>query len=144
MPEENNVNFTKIEKIDIEELENLIEDFPGDEPIEDFLDDENLVCDCLNFGFDGDYGDLLNLLYAAKVEYISSKNKYEQQEVDLWLNTNFEEVMDRPKLTLKEKEMYAKKCLLPLKLIRDLKESEYETFKRMYELSLKYSLEVLR
>lgn len=139
MPENNN------EKVDPrfatqEELEELC--------LDEFVSEEELCeCDCgdlLSFGFEGDYDDLLSILYNSEAEYINSKIEYEKQEVDLWLNTNFEEVMDKPKLTVKEKEMYVKQMLLPLKLARDSDKAHYEHFKRMYELSLKYSLEVLR
>lgn len=129
MPEENNVNFATAE-----ELEELIEDFPEEEG----------YCDCLNVGFDGDYDDLLSLLYHSEEAYINSKYEYEKQEVDLWLDTNWEEIFTEKKPTQKDKEMYIKKCLLPLKFLRDTNKAGYENFKRMYELSLKYSLEVLR
>lgn len=129
MPEENNVNFATAE-----ELEELIDEFPEEEG----------YCDCLNVSFDGDYDDLLSLLYHSEEAYISSKYEYEKQEVELWLDTNWEEIFPEKKPTQKDKEMYIKKSLLPLKFLRDTNKAGYENFKRMYELSLKYSLEVLR
>ena len=130
------------EKIDVnfataEELEEVIDEFPEEE-----------ICDCdcggIIIGFDGDYDDLLTILYAAEENYINSKIEYEKQEVSLWLDTNWGEIFPEKKPTQKDKEMYVKKGLIPLKVLRDTNKARYENFKRMYELSLKYSLEVLR
>lgn len=136
MSEENNVNFSTIEKIDIDELEELIEDFPEEE-----------LCDCdcgIHVGFDGNYSDLLAILYAAEENYIQTKSEYEEREVTLWFDTDWDEVFPERKPTQKEKEMHIKNCLSPLKLLRDLRKARYDNFKRMYELSLKYTIEVLR
>ena len=130
------------EKIDVnfataEELEELIDEFPEEE-----------ICDCdcggIIIGFDGEYyDDLLSILYHSEKEYIQSKSDYEKQECDLWLNTEWENVFEK-KPTQKDKEMYIKQSLVTFKSTRDYNKAKYENFKRMYELSLKYSLEVLR
>ena len=132
MDEENNVNFATAE-----ELEELM------------MNSQKMVecCDCdggISMGFDGDYDDLLELLYQAEKTYINSKIEYERQEAKTWLDTNWEEIFPNKKPTETDKKMYVKKSLAGLKDSRDSNKAEYENFKRMYELSLKYSLEVLR
>lgn len=118
--------------------------------LDEFVPEEELCeydCDCgdlLSLGFDGDYDDLLIILYNSEAAYISSKRAYEKQEAHLWLNTNWEEVFPDKKPTQKDKEMYVKEGLILFKFIRDSNKAKYDHFKRMFDLSLKYSLEVLR
>lgn len=129
------------EKIDVnfataEELEELIDEFP---------EEEICACDCeISMGFDGDYDDLLGLLYQAERTYINSKIEYEKQEAKTWLDTNWEEIFSNKKPTETDKKMYVKKSLAGLKDSRDSNKAKYENLKRMYDLALKYSLEVLR
>lgn len=136
MSEENNINFVPAEEIPLEEIEELIDEFPGG---------EICTCDCeISMGFDGDYDDLLELLYQAEKTYINSKIEYERQEAKTWLDTNWEEIFPNKKPTETDKKMYVKKSLAGLKDSRDSHKAEYENLKRMYDLALKYSLEVLR
>lgn len=113
------------------------------ELVDDEFEDDLCGCDGIIIGFDGDYDDLLTILYHSENAYIQSKIDYEKQECDLWLNTEWENVFEK-KPTQKDKEMFVKQSLVPLKSIRDFNKAKYENFKRMYELSLKYTLEVLR
>ncbi|MBO7444530.1 MAG: hypothetical protein J6T69_06900, partial [Methanobrevibacter sp.] len=79
----------------------------------------------------------------ADVKYQFWKNVHEQTEVDLWLNTNWDEVFPDKKPTVKDKEMFIKQELQESKELRDTCKMEYEDFKRMFEVSMKYGLECL-
>ena len=89
------------------------------------------------------FQELLNCLYDADVKYQFWKNVYEQTEADLWLNTNWDEVFPDKKPTVKDKEMFIKQELQEAKELRDTCKMEYEDFKRMFEVSMKYGLECL-
>lgn len=144
MSEENYVNRKMQERIEnLKELEEFIDGVPHEEFEEEFPE-ELCDCDCgISYGFDGDYNDLLTLLYQSNEAYINSKYEYEKNEAELWLETNFEEVLG-PDCSYQDKCLYVKKLLLPFKLVKDTDKSRYDNFKRMYDLALKYSIEVLR
>ena len=89
------------------------------------------------------YQELLNGLYDADVKYQFWKNVYEKTEVDLWLNTNWEDVFQDKKPTVKDKEMFIKQELAEAKELRDTCKMDYEDWKRMFEVAMKYGLEVL-
>ena len=136
MDEENNVEENNVNFATVKELEELIDEFQKREYVD---------CDCgISRGFDGDYDDLLELLYQAEKTYINSKIEYERQESKTWLDTNWEEILPNKKPTETDKKMYVKKSLAGLKDSRDTNKAKYENLKRMYDLALKYSLEVLR
>ena len=89
------------------------------------------------------FQELLNCLYDADVKYQFWKNVYEQTEADLWLNTDWSEVLDKPKPTETDKKMYIRKEIQEAKELRDTCKMEYDDFKRMFEAAMKYGLECL-
>ena len=95
-------------------------------------------------GFIGSYNDLLDKLHDKQMIYLHAKQNYEAAEVKLWLNTNFEFVLSKEKVTQKEKEYYVKKKLLPLNEDLNAAKLAFDDWKRLYDIALKYSLEVLR
>ena len=90
------------------------------------------------------YQELLNCLYDCEIKDQFWKNVYEQTEADLWLNTDWSEALDKPKPTETDKKMYIRKELSEVKELRDGCKMEYEDFKRMFEVSMKYGLEALQ
>lgn len=90
------------------------------------------------------YQTLLNSVYDAEIKYLHAKNLYEKTEARLWIHTDWSEVLDKAKPTETDKKMYLKEQLLSLKESRDAQKANLDDIKRMYELSLKYGLEVLR
>ena len=89
------------------------------------------------------YQELLNCLYDADVKYQFWKNVHEKTEADLWLNTDWSEVLDKSKPTETDKKMFIRNELQDVKELRDGCKMEYDDFKRMFEVSMKYGLEVL-
>ena len=77
MPENNNA---KVDPSFEEELKILA--MMGREIMNDEFEDDLCGCDGIIIGFDGDYDDLLSILYHSEKEYIQSKIDYEKQECD--------------------------------------------------------------
>jgi len=90
------------------------------------------------------YQELLEEVYDAEVKYQFWKNTYERTEVDLWLCTDWEEVFPNKKPTVKDKEMWIKNELQDAKELRDTFKMNLDDVKRLYELALKYGLEVVQ
>jgi len=90
-----------------------------------------------------DYGELMDALYDHEIQYTFWKNAYERREVELWLETDWAEVFDGKKPTVKDKEMWIKQELMELKELRDTTRIRFESFKKLYEMVLKYGFEVL-
>ena len=89
------------------------------------------------------YQTLLNSVYDAETKYLHAKNLYEKKEVRLWLYTDFT-ILGKKKPTETDKKMYIRETLLPLKESRDAAKANLDDIKRMYELALKYGIEVLQ
>lgn len=89
------------------------------------------------------YQELLNCLYDAEIKYQFWKNVHDNTEVDLWLDTDWEEIFQDKKPTVKDKEMFIKRELKEARELRDTCRMEYDDFKRMFELAMKYGLECL-
>lgn len=90
------------------------------------------------------YQTLLNSVYDAEMKYLHAKNLYEKTEARLWIHTDFEAVLEKSRPTEQDKKMYCKEQLLPLKETRDAHKANLDDIKRMYELAVKYGLEVLQ
>lgn len=90
------------------------------------------------------YQALLNSVYDAETKYLHDKNLYEKNEAKMWLRTDFKTVLGKKKPTETDKKMYIREKLLPLKEARDSSKANLDDIKRMYELAVKYGIEVLR
>lgn len=89
------------------------------------------------------FQELLNCFFDADVQYQFWKDVYEQTEADLWLNTDWSEVFDKPKPTETDKKMFIKQELKETKELRDTCKMDYEAWKRMFDVAMKYGLEAL-
>ena len=90
------------------------------------------------------YQTLLNSLYDAETKYLHAKNLYEKREAKLWLHTDFEAALEKSRPTETDKKMYLREMLLPLKESRDSAKANLDDIRRMYELAVKFGLEVLQ
>ena len=89
------------------------------------------------------YEELIDNMFQVDVKYNFWKNKYEQSEVELWLETDWNEVFPDKKPTVKDKEMWIKKELAEIKELRDTAKLQFDDLKRLYDLVMKYGIEVL-
>ena len=89
------------------------------------------------------YEDLVDNMFQVDVQYTFWKNKYEQAEVELWLETDWNEVFPDKKPTVKDKEMWIKKELAEVKELRDTAKLQFDDLRRLYDLVMKYGIEVL-
>lgn len=98
----------------------------------------------IEYGFTGNFNDLICEVSTAELLYMKAKQDYESEEVDLWLYTNWDEAFDGKKPTQKDKEFWIKKQLLPLKETLNAAELHMKDIRRIYDVAYKYSLEVVR
>lgn len=139
------------EKIDVatEPIEKLYPTFVTEEDLEELIEDfqeESCECGCTiaSEARIMSYQDLMNCLYEAEVRYQFWRNTYEKAEASLWLDTPWDEVFETKKPTVKDKEMWIRVELVEAKELRDSCKLEYDHYRRMYELALKYGLEVVQ
>lgn len=98
----------------------------------------------IEYGFGGNFMDLICEVSTAELNYMKAKQDYESSEASLWLYTNWDEAFDGKKPTQKDKEFWIKKQLLPLKETLNVAELRMKDVRRIYDVAYKYSLEVVR
>lgn len=89
------------------------------------------------------YEELVDNMFNLELQYNFWKNQYERLEVELWLETDWEEVFPNKKPTVKDKEMWIKQQLLNVKELRDTAKLSFDDMARVYAVAMKYGLEVL-
>lgn len=140
MVEKDNLNFVA------EEIAKIDPEFATEEDYEQLMEE---LLDDTNWTFVTpvarvtSYQELLSCLYDSEVKYMFWKNSYEKTEADLWLNTDWDEVFENKKPTVKDKEMWIRNELVETKELCDTCKLNYDNYKRMYKLALEYGLEVL-
>ena len=88
--------------------------------------------------------ELINDIDIATRDYIDTKLDLEMQEADLWLNTDWNGVLNKAKPTQKDKEYYIKKEINGAKSTVEHNRARVDHLKRKYEVKLleyKFSLE---